>query len=249
MKNYSEYTPQQIEGKRVLITGGTTGIGRATAVLLAQMKAKVFVCGRHRQELDDTFADAAEANTPIQGLVADVSTEQGIQKLFEAADASLGGLDILINNAAVAYQSILDGNFEDWQYVVNTNLLAYLACAREAVDRMKESGGHIVNVGSMSAEVREKGSSVYVATKSGIEGFSAALRKEVSDMNIKISLIEPGATATNMQGDDAPTLTKKTEDLEMLTADDVAVSIAYTLCQPKRCNVVLLQLRPHKQEI
>jgi NAD(P)-dependent dehydrogenase (short-subunit alcohol dehydrogenase family) len=244
-----DYTPEQLTGKRILVTGGTTGIGRATAILLAQLGAKVFVCGQNQQYFEEAVADAKANNCELQGIVSDISDHNQIATVFEAVDSHLGGLDILVNNAALAYAGIQDGGYEDWQYVVNTNLLGYLACSRMAIDRMKENGGHIVHVGSMSAEVREKGSSVYVATKSGIEGFSAALRKEVNELGIKVTLIEPGATATNMQGDNAEELAGKTQKLEMLTANDIAVSIAYTLCQPKRCDVVLLQLRPHLQEI
>jgi len=108
-------------------------------------------------------------------------------------------VDILVNNAVQAAGSILDSDYSKWAYVVQTNVLGYMACCREAVDRMKaRGGGHIVNVGSLSAKVRESGSDIYVATKAAIEGFSEALRKQVNEQGIKVTLIEPGLGGTDM---------------------------------------------------
>jgi len=251
MENYEDYHPQQLNGKRVLVTGGTTGIGRATAIMLASLGAKVIVFGRHQQELDDTLESIRneEFSENLSGLTADVINKEDVERVFAEVDSRLGGLDILVNNAALAVQGIADTPYDEWKYVLETNLGGYFHCTYESINRMKENGGHLVLVGSMSAEVREKGSSVYVATKSGIEGFAAALRKEVNEMGIKVTLIEPGAVATDMQGSDSEELTAKTESLEMLKANDIAASIVYTLAQPKRSDVVMVQIRPHLQAI
>ena len=109
--------------------------------------------------------------------------------------------------------------------------------------------GHIVNIGSMSADVREEKSSVYVATKSGIQGFSQSLRNQINPDGIKISLIEPGAVDTDMQEESTKKKKEKVKNLEMLTADDIAVAVLYVISQPKRCDVVELKVRPHLQLI
>jgi NADP-dependent 3-hydroxy acid dehydrogenase YdfG len=246
-----DYQPTSVNNKSVLITGGTTGIGRATAILLAAQGAQVMIFGRHDQELNDATNDIRRAGGDVIGLTADTADSQDIQRVFKEVDEQLGGVDILINNAALGYNSIMEGAYDEWQYIVNTNLLGYMAMAHEAIERMKgNEWGHIVNVGSMSADVREKGSSVYVATKSGIEGFSEALRKEVNPLGIKVTLIEPGAVGTDMQSEYSPKEQRqKEEKMEMLKAEDIAACILYALTQPKRCDVVMMQIRPHLQGI
>jgi NADP-dependent 3-hydroxy acid dehydrogenase YdfG len=240
---------QSLADKRILITGGTTGIGRATALLLAMEGARVFTFGRHTKELNDAMADFKDAGD-ITTTTADTAVIEDVRRVFNEAEEKLGHIDVLINNAALAAQGIVDTDFDDCAYVVGTNLLGYMACAQESVKRMRKRGqGHIVNVGSMSADVREKNSSVYVATKAGIQGFSEALRKEVYELGIKVSLVEPGAVGTDMQPVSVPDQVKKQQNAEMLKAEDIARCIRFCLTQPRRCEVVSMQVKPHRQEI
>ncbi|PKK34994.1 oxidoreductase [Siphonobacter sp. SORGH_AS_0500] len=237
-----------LEGKRILITGGTTGIGRATAVLLAAQGANVLIVGRHESELKETLQTIQESGHSAHGCVADVSMPRAIELVFKKVDSQLGGIDVLINNAALAASGIMEE--ENWRYVIETNLMGYLACSREAIKRMKETGaGHLVYIGSMSADVREEGSSVYVATKAGIQGFTESLRKEVNPLGIKVSLIEPGAVATPMQPASEEEQKQKQQELEMLHADDIAQAVGFVLSQPLRSDIVNLQIRPHLQLI
>ena len=245
------YQIEPVADKSILITGGTTGIGRATAILLAAQGARVMIFGRHEQELNDAMNDIRQAGGEVLGLTADVTDPQDIQRVFQEFDRQMDKLDILVNNAALGYGSILEGGYPEWEYILKTNLLGYMATTNEAVERMKAGGwGHIVNIGSMSADVREKDSSVYVATKSGIQGFSEALRKEVNPLGIKVTLIEPGAVGTDMQDQYSPDQQRgRIEQMKMLRAEDIAACVLYTITQPKRCDVVTLQIRPHLQEI
>jgi NADP-dependent 3-hydroxy acid dehydrogenase YdfG len=244
------YDAEAVAGKGILITGGTTGIGRAAALLLAAQGARVFIFGRHEPELNDALADLHQVSEDVSGITADVSKQEDINRVFSEAGKQLETIDILINNAALAADSVVDGTFKDIEYVVSTNLLGYMACAHEAIELMKKQGhGHIVNVGSMSADVREDGSSIYVATKAGIQGFSEALRKEVNKYGIKVTLIEPGAVGTDMQPSSPEEQRDKQEKEEMLKAEDIAACIHYCLVQPKRCDVVVVQIRPHMQPI
>ncbi|MFO0953556.1 MAG: SDR family oxidoreductase [Isosphaeraceae bacterium] len=241
--------PESLADRGVIVTGGTTGIGRATALRLAGAGARVLVLGRHQKELDDAMADLGKAGGKVCGITADVATEEGVRRVFDEADRSLGRLDVLVNNAALAAESVVVGTYAEWEYIVKTNLLGYMACCHEALARMRgNNSGHIVNVGSMSADVREKGSSVYVATKAGVQGFSESLRKEVNDLGIKVTLIEPGSVGTDMQAHKEEHA-KKAEAGEMLLAEDIAACVYYCLTQPGRCDVVSVSIRPHRQEI
>src|SRR3954468_9455397 len=239
-----------IARKGILITGGTTGIGRATALLLAGQGARVFTFGRHQEELNDAMNDLRSVGGEVFGITADVTKREDVERIFSEAERELKTIDILVNNAALAADDVTDTSFEQMEYIVRTNLLGYMACAHEAAERMKKQGfGHIVNVGSMSADVREEGSSVYVATKAGIQGFSESFRKEVNKYGIKVTLIEPGAVGTDMQPASPRKQRKKEEDEEMLKAEDIAECVHYCLVQPKRCDVVVVQIRPHMQPI
>lgn len=251
-QTYVDYLAQNVSGKCILLTGGTTGIGRATALLLASMGARVLLTGLDQAHLEDTLKVAGKLGVgdKIRGIITDMSTSEGIEKIFSELDSHFDNLDVLINNAALAYQSIAEGNYNEWEYIIKTNLLGYLACSNRAIQKMKaRKAGHIINIGSMSADVREKGSSVYVATKAGIQGFSESLRKEVNELGIKVSLIEPGAVGTDMQPSTPEEQREKQKHLEMLTAEDIAYSVLYCLAQPPRCDVVELKIRPHLQEI
>ena len=112
-----------------------------------------------------------------------------------------------------------------------------------------KGGGHIVNVGSMSADLREPGGDVYVATKAGIQGFSESLRKKVNEMGIRLSLIEPGLVESELTRKSPEKVREKKQNQEMLEAEDIAESIYYVLTQPPRCDVVSVQIRPLKQLI
>lgn len=242
-----------ISGRRIVITGGTTGIGREIALRLVALGGNVLIAGHDEIHLQETIDSIRETGYKgaLNGIIADLSTANGISKLFREADSVFGSqLDVLINNAALAYGSAAEGSYDDWQKVVDTNLLGYIACTHEAITRMtKVQNGHIVHIGSMSADVRERGSSVYVATKSGIQGFSESLRKEVNEKGILVTLIEPGAVDTDMQPQETADKRSAAENDEMLKASDIAEAVLYALAQDERCNVVEIRLRPRLQLI
>ena len=241
-----------VKGRSIIITGGTEGIGRAITLLLAKCGANVLISGQDEEHLNETLQQARDLQVEgtVESIIADMSTDDGVTELFAMADKKFGSLDVLINNAAVSYQGVTEGNYDDIEFIIRTNLLGYLACAKEAIKRMQpQKQGHIINIGSMSADVREKDSSVYVTTKSGIQGFSESLRKEMNELGIKVTLIEPGAVGTDMQPVSKDEEKEKQENLEMLKAEDIARAVLYALTQPARCDVVDIKIRPHLQLI
>lgn len=127
-----EHDPENLSGKAVLVTGGTTGIGRATALLLAAQGARVLIFGRHERELADATADLRKVSADVHGLTADVTRREDVSRVFEEADRVLGRLDVLVNNAALGAGSIAEEGRDNWEYVVRTNLIGYLAYAQES---------------------------------------------------------------------------------------------------------------------
>lgn len=233
-----------LEGSRVIITGGSTGIGRAIGTLLASEGARIFICGRDEQYLADGLARINEVGQG-DGVAVDLARPEELRRFFSAADAWLGGLDVAIINAAVSGETVLDHNEEELRHILETNFVAYLVCAREAARRMPH-GGHIVLIGSMSAENMGPGSSTYVATKAGIQGFATSFRKEMGEKNIKVCLIEPGRTGSDMQYDEFSSA-EQAEAInaeKMLRAEDVAVATHFVLTQPNRTVIPQLLLEP-----
>lgn len=236
-----------LEGKRILVTGGTTGIGRATVALLAQEGAHVLTFGRHQQELDVSLDNArgkAAKGGKVLGLTADVATREGVETVFNAVDAQLGGIDILINNAGLAAEGPQDMDEDAWRYVVETNFVGYLSCARAAIRRMEGKGGQLVFIGSVSADFKSPGTSTYAATKAGVKVFAETLRKEVQEKNIKVTLIEPGSVGADMQEKSPEEQREAIEKMEMLYAEELAETILFTLTRSARTDVVSMRVEP-----
>jgi NADP-dependent 3-hydroxy acid dehydrogenase YdfG len=240
---------ESVSGKAIIVSGGTTGIGRTTAKMLASLGARVLIYGRHEKELREALDDI-KAVGEVYGLTADQAHPEDVRRVFQEADARLGRVDVLINNAGEAAQSILSSDYAEWHYVIQNDLLGYMACARHAIERMeKQGGGHIVNVGSLSAKARNAESNVYVAAKSGIEGFTDALAKEVGEKNIRVTTIEPGKVGADFPNSTPEEQPKQQAEGVMLKSQDIAAAIFFTLIQPARCDVALMQIRPIRQAI
>lgn len=236
-----------LAGRRALITGGTTGIGRAIAVLLAAEGAKVYVCGRDPDYLQDSLARIREVGEG-DGQNIDLTDHAAVKRFVADGAAYLGGVDILVLNAAIPADALSEEEAEDIPYVVDTNLTAYMTAAKAALDHL-EPGSDIVVIGSMSAKSRGGSSTVYAATKTGVEAFAEALRKELAGKVIKVGNIEPGLTGSDMQYPDipAPQQREKIHAEEMLRAEDIAAAAHFMLAQPRRSAVTLMRVEPRLQ--
>lgn len=232
-----------LQGKRVVVTGGTTGIGRAIAVLLASEGAKIFTCGRDERHLQDGLDRIREVGEG-DGIALDLAERANVDRFFAAADRYLGGLDIAVINAAIPAEALAETSPDDTAYQVAVDFTAYLLSTQAAVKRLEGGGGDIVLIGSMSGVSRGPGSSIYVAAKAGIEGFAQSLRKELAEKDVKVSLIEPGFTGADFQYPDFPP--EKQRELihkhQMLRAEDIAVAAHYILTQPRRAAVSLVRV-------
>jgi 3-oxoacyl-[acyl-carrier protein] reductase len=162
-----------LKGRTAIITGGTTGIGRAIAVLLAAEGVKVFICGRTEAHLEDALARIREVGKG-DGINVDLARRDHVERFFKAADSYLGGLDVAVINAAVPADALGEPSEDDLDYQIEVDFTSYLRTTRAALDRMK-AGSDIVLIGSMSAVSQSAGSSIYVAAKTdpGLCAFAA----------------------------------------------------------------------------
>ena len=236
-----------LDGKKVLITGGTTGIGRAIAVLLASYGADVFICGRDPRHLEDALLRINEVGKG-EGIAIDLADPDNVKRFFEAGVAALGGIDVAVINAAIPAMGVSKMSEAELRYAIAVDFTAYLLSAHAATEALKDHGD-IIFIGSMSAHTLSAESSVYAGMKKGIQGFSEALRKELAPNNIKTCLIEPGKTGADFQYKDF-TAEEQAEAIrkeEMLRAEDIAVAVHYVLTQPNRAIVQQLTIAPREQ--
>lgn len=238
---------------KVLITGGTAGIGRAIVTLLAQHDYHIFVVGRSKEKLKHLQRDLEKMglfNSLIFSLI-DLTNLKEFEKQIKAWETEYGTFEVLINNAGIGFDAVGGKSIEDLQYLVHTNLLSYMWLAGHLGQQMAKNGieGDIIQIGSMSATTRDAESSGYVATKSGIQGFNEALRKELNPKNIRVMLIEPGRIATDMQSTTKHEEKKMKDNREMLTAEDIANLVLYILQLDKRIDMCEIKIKPLKQII
>jgi NAD(P)-dependent dehydrogenase (short-subunit alcohol dehydrogenase family) len=233
-----------LQSRRAVVTGGTTGIGRAIAVLLASEGAKVFICGRNEDHLHDALSRIRELGEG-SGMALDLAQPGAAERFCDEAKGWLGGMDIAVINAAIPADDVVETNSEDAAYQIAVDFTSYLTTTREAALRMSE-GADIVLIGSMSAVSRGPGASIYIAAKSGIQGFAPSLRKELSERDIKVGLIEPGFTGSDFH---YPKFSHEQqreliEQDKMLRAEDIAVATLFMLRQPRRCAVSHMRVEP-----
>ena len=242
-KNLSDAHTEQpsLKGRKAVITGGTTGIGRAIGVLLASEGVEVFTCGRNEQHLADALERINQVGKGC-GIALDLGEEDGVDRFFSAAETELGSYDIAIVNAAFPAEGISTMSADEVRYAIAADFTAYVMSAHRAVAHMKsasEPRGDIVMTGSYSAHKLGPESTVYAGIRAGIHGFAEALRREVSQDGIKVGLVVPALTGADFQYPDIPA-EKQREKInaeEMLRAEDIAVAMHFMLTQPRRAVV------------
>jgi 3-oxoacyl-[acyl-carrier protein] reductase len=241
-ENDAHTAQPDLKGRRAIITGGTTGIGRAIAVLLASYGVRIFTCGRDPQHLQDALERIHEVGEG-EGLNGDLSKKEDVDRFFSAALEYLGGVDIAVINAAVPAEALTETDEDEARYQIETDFTSYLITTQEAAKRMG-SGSDIVIIGSMSAVSRKGGNSIYTAAKAGVQGFAQSLRQELAEKDIKVGLIEPGFTGADFQYPEFPP-EKQREFInkdQMLRAEDIAVATHFMLTQPRRAAVSLMRV-------
>jgi NADP-dependent 3-hydroxy acid dehydrogenase YdfG len=227
-----------LAGRKAVITGGTTGIGRAIAVLLASEGVEIFTCGRDERHLADALERIGQVGTG-DGIACDLAEPDALDRFFAAATDRLGGYDIAVINAAVPAEGVTDMDAAAMRYALAADFVAPLMSAHRAATDMAGRGGDIILTGSYSVHKLGPGSTVYAGCKSGIHGFAEALRREVAADGIKVGLVVPALTGADFQYPDIPAEKQRAmiaKD-EMLRAEDIAVAVHFMLTQPRRAVV------------
>ena len=226
-----------LKGRKAVITGGTTGIGRAIAVLLAAEGAEVFVCGRNEDHLADALERIGEVGTGY-GVSCDIATKDGMDTFFAEAKEKLGDWDIAVLNAAVPADGLSEMDEDAVRYAIADDFTGYVVGAHRAVAHLKDRGD-IVFTGSYSVHKLGGSSTVYAGIKAGIHGFAEALRREVAHKGIKVGLVVPAKTGSDFMTPDMDhdEQVEAINNDEMLRAEDIAVAVHFMLTQPRRSNV------------
>jgi NADP-dependent 3-hydroxy acid dehydrogenase YdfG len=244
-----------LQGKVALVTGASSGIGAAAALALAAEGAHVAVVARRSERLQELVQHIYERGGKALPVVADVADEDQVGAMIQHVRSTLGRIDILVNNAGVMLLGQIEGaNTEDWRRMVAINVMGLMYTTHAVLPTMKEQhGGHIVNISSVAGRIASAGSGVYNVTKWGVVAFSEALRQEVYKDNIRITVIEPGAVATELVDNitDEEAKQRQQEWLQGLTpleSEDIAAAIVYAVTQPARVSINEILIRPSQQD-
>jgi 3-oxoacyl-[acyl-carrier protein] reductase len=189
-----------LKDKVALVSGASQGIGRATALALAEAGAKVAIAARNTEKLMSLAEEILSAGGEALPLPMDVADAGQVKTGFQQLLAKLGKLDILVNNAAITRDTLaLRMKLEDWDAVLRTNLTGAYLCIQQALGAMlKQRAGRIINISSVVAETGNAGQANYVASKAGLIGLTRAIAVEVASRNITVNAIAPGFIATPM---------------------------------------------------
>ncbi len=251
--------PGRLEGTVALVTGASSGIGEATATALAAEGASVALAARRLDRLEALSARIRDDGGVALPLEVDVGASQQAADAVERAVSELGRLDIMINNAGLMLLGpALGAPLEEWQRMLDVNVAGVLYCAHAALPHLLKAAedgprgvADLVNISSVAGRVVRRGSGVYNLTKHGVGAFSESLRQEVAPRHVRVSLVEPGAVDTELRDHNRPEvreqITSRFADVQILSADDIADAILYTITRPRHVAINELLVRPSEQ--
>ena len=250
---------QKLNGTVALVTGASSGIGEATALALAEQGATVAIAARRKDRIDALAARITDAGGRALAIESDVTSQEQAQALVEKTVADLGRLDTLINNAGVMLLGpAVDAPLEEWERMISVNVHGLLYCAHAALPHLLKAAedsprkvADVVNISSVAGRVARSGSGVYNLTKWGVGAFSESLRQEVTRRHVRVSLVEPGAVATELVSHNRPEIREAMaagNDFERMVPEDIADAIAYVVTRPWRVAINEVLIRPTEQE-
>ncbi len=247
-------------GTVALVTGASSGIGEATAVTLAELGADVALVARRRDRIEALAERLVEHGGRTLVIEADVTDRAQAEAAVARTAAELGRLDIVINNAGVMLLGpIADAPVEEWEQMVQVNVLGLLYVAKAALPHLLAAAeqeprrvSDLVNISSVAGRMVRLGSGVYNATKHGVGAFSESLRQEVTKRHVRVSLVEPGAVATELASHNRAEvlegLNNRFASMERLQAGDISDAIGYLVTRPRHVAINEVLIRPTEQD-
>ena len=245
---------QNIEGKVVVITGASSGLGEATARHLSAQGAIVVLGARRVERIQSLADELTRSGGKALAIPTDVTHVDEVQRLVDAAVQTYGRIDVMINNAGLMPHSPLERlKIDDWNRMIDVNIKGVLYGIAAALPYMKQQkAGQIINVSSVAGHKVRPGSAVYAATKAAVLTLSEGLRQEVKPYNIRTTVISPGAIATELPNSvTEPDIAENVRKLyEMaIPADSFAQAVAFAMSQPEEVDVNEILFRPTRQEL
>jgi len=251
---------QELNGTVALVTGASSGIGEATAVALAERGASVAIAARRKERLDDLAARIANGGGSVLAIEADITSQEQAEAAVAQTVSDLGRLDTLVNNAGVMLLGPAVGApLEEWERMIDINVKGLLYCAHAALPHLLRAAedsprriADMVNISSVAGRVARSGSGVYNLTKHGVGAFSESLRQEVARRHVRVSLVEPGAVATELSSHNRPEVREQIQqrfgEVERMQSEDIADAIAYIVTRSWRVAINEMLIRPTEQE-
>lgn len=246
-----ERTSDRLQGKVALVTGASSGIGEAAALSLAAAGASVAVSGRRKQRLDALVARIEKAGGKGLALPGDVSIEADATQAVRDTVARLGRIDVLVNSAGVNEAGGIESlSLDLWRKVIDINLMGTLFCCKAAVPAMKaQGGGDIINISSTAGRRAGAKFAAYTTSKFGVTGLTECLRQEVGGAGVRVCIIEPGATTTEIAESISDPKAREAIRAHVtkegaMAASDIADAIMFVVTLPRRANVSEMLIRP-----
>lgn len=241
--------------KVAMITGASSGIGHATALRLAKDGYSLILCARRRDRLLELKRKCDELNPgPHHAVELDVTDKEAVKRFFSTSElqASFKGLAVLVNNAGLAsgVDPMDQAKVEDWERMLETNVLGLLYITRGALDWLKTNRGHVVNLGSVAGIWTYPGGGVYCATKAAVRSLTEGLRLDLQGTGVRVTNLEPGKVATEfslVRFQDSNRAKKEYEGYLPLTGDDIAECISWSISRPAHVNIQEMVIYPTAQ--
>src|SRR5579859_2079593 len=244
---------KNIEGKVVVITGASSGLGEATARLLCEQGASVVLGARRESRIQSLADELIGSGGKAIAIPTDVTHYEQVKRLVDAAVQAYGRIDVMINNAGLMPQSPLERlKIDEWNQMIDVNIKGVLYGIAAALPYMKQQkAGHIINVSSVAGHKVRPPSTVYAATKHAVLALSEGLRQEVKPYNIRTTVISPGSVDTELpnsitEPDIAENVRKNYE--MAIPAESFARAVVFAMSQPEDVDVNEILYRPTRQE-